>query len=124
MFSNLAKVMLYVKDVEKSADFWKSIGFHEFDRQEMDGTLVVELGMTPSASMRIVLYDLDFIMEHSPEVVGNTPSIMFHSDQVVALYQELQSKNVTLGDLVRIGEEYVFNFADNEENYFAVSGNE
>lgn len=124
MFNNIVKVMLYVNDVAASADFWKKIGFHEFERQEIDGTLVVELGMTAVSDFRIVLYDLAFIQQHSPEVAGNSPSIMFSSDEVVELYKTMQQARVTVGDLVSIGDELVFNFADNEENYFAVSGKE
>lgn len=37
--------MLYVDDVEKNATFWRAVGFAEKDRQEMDGTLIIEVGV-------------------------------------------------------------------------------
>lgn len=122
MFTNQIKIMLYVDNVEESASFWQSVGFHEFERQEMDGTLIVEIGLSATAESRLVLYDRTFIEKHSPEVALNSPSIMFSSDDIVSLYKKMQELGVTLGDLVKLGEEMVFNFADNDGNYFAVSG--
>lgn len=122
MFNNQLKIMLYVNDVLASSQFWQSIGFAEVEKEEVDGTTVIELGMTAESPARIVLYDLQFIQQHSPEVVGNAPSLMFLSDDVLSLYKKMQAANVTLGDLVQLGEELVFNFADNEGNYFVVSG--
>lgn len=122
MFTNQIKIMLYVDNVEESAAFWQSVGFHEFERQEMDGTLIVEIGLSATAESRLVLYDRTFIEKHSPEVALNSPSIMFSSDDIVSLYKKMQELGVTLGDLMKLGEEMVFNFADNDGNYFAVSG--
>ncbi|MHC5247824.1 VOC family protein [Enterococcus sp. LJL120] len=122
MFSNELKIMLYVNDVPASSQFWQAIGFVERERAAVDGTVVVELSPTAESQTRIVLYDLGFIQQHSPEVAGNSPSLMFASDTIFDLYKKMQAAHVTLGDLVQLGEEYVFNFADNEGNYFAVSG--
>ncbi|EMW6130434.1 VOC family protein, partial [Enterococcus faecium] len=36
--------------------------------------------------------------------------------------KKMQTQSVTLGDMVQLGEEYVFNFADPDGNYFAVTG--
>jgi lactoylglutathione lyase len=73
MFTNQIKIMLYVDNVEESAAFWQSVGFHEFERQEMDGTLIVEIGLSATAESRLVLYDRTFIEKHSPEVALNSP---------------------------------------------------
>ncbi|KAF1298655.1 glyoxalase [Enterococcus sp. JM4C] len=122
MFTNQIKIMLYVDHVEESASFWKSLGFYEFERQEMDGTLIVEIGPSKDAESRFVLYDRKFIEAHSPEVALNSPSIMFASDDIISLYKKMQEQKVVMGDLVQLGEEMVFNFSDNDGNYFAVSG--
>ena len=73
MFSNQVKIMLYVNNVEESSQFWQTFGFVEKEREEVDGTLVVEIAPSESAEAIIVLYDLAFIQKHSPEVAGNTP---------------------------------------------------
>ena len=72
MFSNQVKIMLYVNNVEESSQFWQTFGFVEKEREEVDGTLVVEIAPSESAETIIVLYDLVFIQKHSPEVAGNT----------------------------------------------------
>ncbi|MBP2097462.1 VOC family protein [Enterococcus rivorum] len=122
MFSNQMKIMLYVTDVNASSEFWQKIGFVEVERDHVDGTIVVEIAPSATAETRIVLYDLAFIQQHSPEVAGNTPSLMFQSDDIMKLYKSMQESGVKVGDLVQLPTGLVFNFADNDDNYFAVSG--
>ena len=122
MFTNQIKIMLYVTNVEESSKFWQKIGFVEKERDAVDGTLVVEISPTENADTMIVLYDLEFIQQHSPEVAGNTPSLMFFADDVMALYKRMKEVGVRVGELVQLPTGLVFNFADNDENYFAVSG--
>ncbi|MBP1047665.1 VOC family protein [Enterococcus sp. BWM-S5] len=123
MFTEQVKIMLYVNDVNESSKFWQSIGFIETERDAVDGTIVVEIAPSEKSSTRIVLYELAFIQQHSPEVAGNTPSLMFFSEDITGLYKGMKENGVTLGELVQLpGGELVFNFADNDGNYFAVSG--
>lgn len=125
MFSNQVKIMLYVNNVEESSQFWQTFGFVEKEREEVDGTLVVEIAPSESAETIIVLYDLAFIQKHSPEVAGNTPpSLMFASDDIIGLYKKMQEAGVTVGEMVQLPTGLVFNFADNDDNYFAVMGQE
>lgn len=56
----------------------------------------------------------------NPEMNLGTPSLMFFSDNFDQLNRELKDKNVTVGDIVEIPGGRVFNFADGENNYFAV----
>ncbi|ALS38680.1 putative lactoylglutathione lyase [Enterococcus rotai] len=122
MFTNQIKIMLYVTNVEESSQFWQKIGFVEKERDAVDGTLVVEIAPIETAETMIVLYDLAFIQKHSPEVAGNTPSLMFFAEDVVELYKKMKDADVRVGELVQLPTGLVFNFADNDENYFAVSG--
>lgn len=122
MFTNQIKIMLYVTNVEESSKFWQKIGFVEKERDAVDGTLVVEVAPSESSETSIVLYDLAFIQQHSPEVAGNTPSLMFFADDVIDLYKKMKDAGVRVGELVQLPTGLVFNFADNDENYFAVSG--
>lgn len=121
MFANQIKIMLYVTNVEESSQFWQKIGFVEKQRDAVDGTLVVEIAPSEHAETQIILYDLAFIQQHSPEVAGNTPSLMFFAKDVMKLYQTMKEANVRVGELVQLPTGLVFNFADNDENYFAVS---
>ncbi|EPH96845.1 MULTISPECIES: VOC family protein [unclassified Enterococcus] len=122
MFTNEVKIMLYVDDVEANSNFWQSIGFTELERVEMEGTLIIEIGASENAQAKLVLYDREFIEQHSPEVASNSPSLMFHSEAIFDLYKTMKENNVTVGEMVQLGEEYVFNFSDPDGNYFAVTG--
>lgn len=121
MFSEEMQIMLYVSDVEASVKFWQSLDFVVVDHQEVDGTSVVEIAASKNAQAQFVLYDREFVMSHSPEVADNTPSIMFFAKDILGLYKKMQALEITLGELIQLEDRMVFNFADNEENYFAVS---
>jgi lactoylglutathione lyase len=122
MFANHLKIILYVNNVEESSQFWQKIGFVEVQREAVDGTLVVEIASSADAQAVLVLYELAFIQQHSPEVAGNTPSLMFTSDDITSLYKKMKAAQVRVGELVQLPTGLVFNFADNDDNYFAVSG--
>lgn len=122
MFSNKMQVMIYVADVPAAVAFWQSFGFVIIDQQSVDGTSVVEIAPSEHADTRFVIYDRTFIESHSPEVALNSPSIMFFSDDITSLYKKMIDLNVEMGDLIQMEEQLVFNFADPDGNYFAVSG--
>lgn len=87
----------------------------------MDGTLIIEVGVEDSQTS-FLLYDRVFVESHSPGTATSAPSLMFYSKDIFGLYKKMQTQSVTLGDMVQLGEEYVFNFADPDGNYFAVTG--
>lgn len=55
-----------------------------------------------------------------PELNLNTPSLMFFSNELDRLYKDLSEKGVTVGQVVDLPTGRAFNFADHENNYFAV----
>lgn len=122
MFSNKMQVMIYVADVAAAVAFWQSFGFVIIDQQSVDGTSVVEIAPSEQADTRFVIYDRTFIESHSPEVALNAPSIMFFSEDITGLYKQMLEANVEVGDLIQMEEMMVFNFADPDGNYYAVSG--
>lgn len=124
MFSNKVQLMLYVDDVVKARDFWLSLDFTLVEEQEMDGTLVVEVALAGENQIHFVIYDREFIERHSPEVATNSPSLMFFSDDVFGLYKKVQEQEVTVGEMVQLGEQLIFNFSDTDGHFFAVTGKE
>lgn len=122
MFSTNIQLMVYVDDVAKARDFWLALDFCLIEEQEMDGTLVVELAISKGAAVHFVLYDREFIERHSPEVATNAPSLMFFTEDIFALYKKMQANHVQVGELIQLTDKYVFNFADLDGNYFAVTG--
>ncbi|BCA85965.1 lactoylglutathione lyase [Enterococcus saigonensis] len=121
MFTEDIQIMLYVDDVKKAVTFWQALDFVIIEEQEVDGTSVVELAITTNAKAHFVLYDRNFIESNSPEVATNSPSLMFFSQDIFTLYKKVGELNVPRGEMISLGDREVFNFADPDGNYFAVS---
>ncbi len=60
------------------------------------------------------------IREMLVELNLGTPSLLFFSENLDQLHNDLLNKNVTVGEIVNMPSGRVFNFADSEKNYFAV----
>lgn len=120
--NNDVEVMLYVTDVEREAKFWQSVGFVERDRQDMGTTEMVQMAPSEDGAFAFNIFDLAFIKENSPEVADNVPSVMLYSDDIETLYEKMQSLGIETGELVEMGLQKVFNFANPDGLYFGVSG--
>lgn len=55
-----------------------------------------------------------------PQLNRGTPSLMFFTEDLDKLHNDLSHKNITVGEIVNRPSGRVFNFEDSEENYFAV----
>lgn len=122
MFEQVGQIMLYVNDQDKAAAFWveqlQFILISEHNGE--DGMRFIELAPSKEAQTRIVLHNKARIAEMAPELQLTTPSLMFFARHLDALHQRLKQQGVTVGDVVDMPTGRVFNFADNEDNYFAV----
>ncbi|MEY8750208.1 VOC family protein [Alkalicoccobacillus gibsonii] len=121
MIQKLGQVMLYVNNQDQSAAFWTEVlEFQVVSDQTGHGMRWIELAPKNGKGSHIVLHDKAKIAKMSPELSLGTPSLMFYASQIDELYQSLKDKGVTVGEIVNMGTGRVFNFADYEENYFAV----
>ncbi|RIW28934.1 VOC family protein [Bacillus salacetis] len=122
MFSQVGQIMLYVNDQDETVKFWtEKLGFTVIaEESNSHGMRWIEIAPSGSAETSIILHDRDFISKMSPELNLGTPSLMFFTENLEQLRKDLSSKNVTVGEIVNMPSGQVFNFADNEENYFAV----
>lgn len=122
MIDQFGKVMVYVNDPERVAAFWeREIGFSRRDTQRMEGrVLSVELAAAPDDTTALVLFDRSTVARMSPELDLATPSILFGSKDAAGMRASLEAAGITVGDLVTMGGRTTFNFADPEDNYFAV----
>ena len=50
-----------------------------------------------------------------------TPSLMFQVKNLDGLYDDFNNKGIRCGDIVETPDGRVFNFSDDEDNYFAVN---
>jgi len=122
MISKVGQIMLYVKDQDEVAKFWtETVGFTVISEEDNgQGMRWIEIAPTPDADTTIILHNKELVAKMAPELNLGTPSLMFFSDNFDQLHSDLTNKNITVGEIVNMPSGRVFNFADCEENYFAV----
>lgn len=122
MINKVGQIMLYVNNQDETLKFWiEKIGFKKMSEEDNgQGMRWIEIAPTQEAETSIVLHNKKLIAEMQPELNLNTPSLMFFSENLDGLYKEFSDKNITVGEIVTMPSGRIFNFADNEDNYFAV----
>ena len=121
MIHQIGQVMLYVNDQDTIVKFWtEKVGFVVISEQEEAGMRWIEIAPTKEAQTSFVLHNKEIIAKMQPDLNLGTPSIMFYADKIEEMYQDFQAKGVKVGDLVMMPMGRVFNFADPENNYFAL----
>lgn len=113
--------MLYVKDQDAAVKFWtEKVGFIVVADHAEAGMRWIEIAPTQNAETSFVLHNKDIIAKMQPELNLATPSLMFYANDLQHMYEDFKTKGITVGDLVEMPIGKVFNFADDENNYFAV----
>jgi lactoylglutathione lyase len=122
MINKVGQIMLYVNNQDESLKFWtEKFGFSVISEEDNgQGLRWIEIAPTKDAQTSIILHNKEFIVKMQPELNLATPSLMFFSDNLDELYKDFSEKNIKVGELVNMPSGRVFNFADNEDNYFAV----
>ncbi|MFR0610131.1 VOC family protein [Limosilactobacillus mucosae] len=114
-------VMVYVDDVEKVAAFFERVaGTPRTEEKTMiDGSKTVTVPVLPEVSLQF--YSRAFIQKYSPEVMLNSPSLMFYVDDLASAHARLLQMGATVNEIVLVGDQQTFNFADPEGNWYAVA---
>ncbi|MNO92316.1 Glyoxalase-like domain protein [compost metagenome] len=122
MINSLGQIMLYVNNQDESLKFWtEKAGFTVISETDNgEGMKWFEISPTKDAQTTIILHDKEIVAKMSPGVNLGTPSLLFFTADLDPLYKDFTDQNITVGDIVNVPEGRVFNFADNEGNYFAV----
>jgi lactoylglutathione lyase len=122
MISKVGQIMLYVNNQDEALNFWtEKVGFSLIsDEDNGQGMRWIEMAPTKDTETSIILHNKENVAKMSPGLNLGTPSLMFFSDNFDELYTDLSNKNIKVGEIVNMPSGRVFNFADNEENYFAV----
>ncbi len=122
MINKLGQVMLYVNNQDEAVDFWTNkLGFAVVADESGHGLRWIEIAPKDASETSIILHNKEAVAKMSPGLNLDTPSLMFFTDDIEKLYKELSNKNITVGEIVELPTGKVFNFADSEENYFAVT---
>jgi lactoylglutathione lyase len=122
MISKVGQIMLYVNNQDESVHFWtEKLGFNVVAEEDNgQGLRWIEIAPKEGTETTIILHNKEFVAKMSPGLNLDTPSLMFFSEDIQQLRSELSNKNVKVGEMVDTPSGKVFNFADHEENYFAV----
>lgn len=121
MISKIGQVMVYVHDQDAALEFWtEKLGFTVMADEQQDGMRWIEIAPHKDAATSIVLHDKDFIAQLDTGLNLDTPSLLFYTDNFEPLHRQLTDQGVTVGDIVEMPTGRTFNFADPEDNYFAV----
>jgi lactoylglutathione lyase len=122
MISKVGQIMLYVNNQDEALDFWTDkVGFSVIaEDNNGQGMRWIEIAPTKDAATRIILHNKELVSKMSPDLNLATPSLMFFSENLDELRSDFLQKNIKVGEMVNMPSGRVFNFADNEENYFAV----
>lgn len=122
MISKVGQIMLYVNSQDDAVDFWtQKVGFGVISEEDNgQGMRWIEIAPTKDAETSIILHNKELVAKMSPELNLCTPSLMFFSECLDELHNNLSNKNIKVGEIVNMPSGRVFNFADNEGNYFAV----
>ncbi|MDF9412309.1 VOC family protein [Brevibacillus laterosporus] len=122
MINKVGQIMLYVNNQDEALQFWtEKVGFSVVSEEDNgQGLRWIEIAPTNEAGTSIILHNKELIAKMQPELNLNTPSLMFFSEDLDKLYKDFSDKKITVGEIVSMPFGRVFNFADNEKNYFAV----
>lgn len=121
MIDKLGQVMLYVNDQGEAKRFWtEAVGFQVVAEQATGGMRWVEVAPNSGAGTTLVLHNKEAVASMSPGLNLGTPSLMFYTDKLDQLHSRLSEQGITVGEIDEMPFGRVFNFADREENYFAV----
>lgn len=121
MISKVGQIMVYVYNQDQAVKFWTEMLGFEVIAEENNGEMRwIEIAPTKEAETSIILHDKELVAKMSPGLHLGTPSLMLFTENFDALHRHLTSHNITVGEVVHLPSGRVFNFADDEENYFAV----
>lgn len=122
MINQVGQIMLYVNNQDDAVNFWtEKLDFTVISEENNgQGMRWIEIAPKNSAETSIILHSKEFVAKMSPGLNLDTPSIMFFSENLDQLHNDLSDKNIRVGEIIDMPSGKVFNFADNEENYFAV----
>ena len=122
MINKVGQIMIYVNNQDEALQFWtEKVGFSVVSEEDNgQGLRWIEIAPANEAGTSIILHNKELIAKMQPELNLNTPSLMFFSEDLDKLYKDFSDKKITVGEIVSMPSGRVFNFADNEKNYFAV----
>ncbi len=107
------RIMVYVRDVGVVKQFWVDYFKPLEVREEVLPEGYVNVVITLKEGIELSLFPIPFIEKYSPEVLGNTPSLMLSVADLDGYHDALPAA----GDIVMINGDRLFNVPDPEGHY-------
>jgi lactoylglutathione lyase len=122
LITKVGQIMLYVNNSDEAVQFWTEIvGFSvKSEEDNGEGMKWIEIAPSKEAETTLILHNKGLIAQMQPELNLGTPSLMFFTENLDELHANLSNQNIIVGEIMTLPSGRVFNFADFEENYFAV----
>ena len=122
MINILGQVMVDVYNQDEAVKFWtEKVGFTVISEEDNgEGMRWIEVAPQKDSETTIVLHNKEVIEKMNSGINLGTPSLLFFTEDIEKLYKKLTNNNVTVGEIIDMPTGKTFNFADSEENYFAV----
>ncbi|MDM5225220.1 VOC family protein [Cytobacillus sp. NJ13] len=122
MIKQVGQIMLYVNNQDEAVNFWTEKAGFKVIAEEDNGQRMrwIEVAPSKEAETSIILHNKEWVEKMSPGLNLGTPSLMFFTENIEQLYSDFSKKDIPVGEIVDMPSGRVFNFADGEENYFAV----
>lgn len=121
MIKSIGQIMLYVRNLDENAKFWKKAGFEKVEKvSSLDGEYIYIVSPLANSDVQLVLQDKNKIEKLQPELNLGTPSIMMQTDDLEKVYKNFIEKGINANPIMEFSGLRFFNFSDNEDNYFAI----
>lgn len=123
MINILGQIMVYVNNQDESVKFWtEKVGFTVISEEDNgEGMRWIEIAPQKNSQTTIVLHNKEVIAKMGTGINLETPSLLFFTEDIETLHDKLSNNNVLVGEIITMHLGKTFNFADNEQNYFAVA---
>ena len=123
MINILGQIMVYVNNQDEAVKFWtEKVGFTVISEEDNgEGMRWIEIAPQKSSQTTIVLHNKEVIAKMGTWINLETPSLLFYTEDIETLHAKLSNNNVLVGEIISMPFGKTFNFAYNEQNYFAVA---
>ncbi len=121
MIKSIGQVMLYVENIETGKRFWlEKVGFKLIGTVKNDMYTSYTIAPEYDSEVQFVLYEKGFVAKASPEVSLSTPSILMVTENIQETYDRFIRNGINANPIMEVSGDKIFNFPDDEGNYFAV----
>lgn len=124
MIKSINQIMLYMNDTKNAKEFWcEKVGFELIREIDFFEDKSYIIAVSKNSETHFVLHNKNIVKNMNPDMNLEIPSIMFDTDDLEKTIKDFREKNIFINDINDMGDFFVTNFKDNEDNYYAIKQN-